>query len=799
MGRRSEVVSNHLEVEGALGQGFFEVREQTLHGDCQTIYNIHPLAAYEAMEIEEQLETVEKERSLKEHLVGGLSQGKVICQGKKYWQITKTRDFDNCVERPVYQKWYGFVGKECDTTKQSCGDLMTNVSSSNYIVCGNDMKDFVIRKSLTENAIAANAAWNIKEKFQTKTEVVLELLKQETVTSPLVLPSALVESKSLTFQYPKGSMASPKSVGLELTEEIKTKVQSETGIRPISPMPDLVSAPKMLVSIDSIEKQEVIRQVVEQLVRLSTEVFTPESSPAKGDAAGYLNIIAKALSYLSLADLKIVEAKLESQIATLPAAQIKSIRTLFYDVVAMIGTNPSVMLVKERIRDTTKIDTVQAVSMIQAVVASVRTPAPQLLKELITFVKAIKPLAQQRTMLYNVVLVQLSNLLHRACIAPSRVQAFPVKIYGQFCMPTSEPVVQWIEYLKQELAVEQNQQIKLNIVSAIGKLGHVKAIEILKPIITSVQYNEMVRSLAIYSLQRVAVLEPAHVRPILMSIIENIAERPEVRIAAVAILPYAQPTVAELKMIAVRTWMEPSQQVNSFIYSALKSLAVTEVPELKPVGLQIHSILSLVKPVALNLQYSQNLHFAKLVNYLEMVVHQEVSWVASPESFIPARMSVHSLISGQEYALQGPAFVAYTRGMEKWIDLILKYTMKTQTSTQVQTQLTKITEELGIAKKPIIAPEIFAQAGIYNAEITGYLNEPMIVEALTTLADELNRDFATLTGKKTFEITKALKPVEVEGLGPSDIGLPIYIERSLPMVFALKGETEMELEQISGL
>ena len=43
-----------------------------------------------------------------------------------------------------------------------------------------------------------------------------------------------------------------------------------------------------------------------------------------------------------------------------------------------------------------------------------------------------------------------------------------------------------------------------------------------------------------------------------------------------------------------------------------------------------------------------------------------------------------------------------------------------------------------------------------------------------------------IPGKKTFEITKALKPIEVEGLGPSDIGLPIYIERSLPMVVALK-------------
>merc|ERR1719219_1104429 len=674
-----------------------------------------------------------------------------------------------------------------------CKDLMTHVSSSNYIVCGNDMRDFVIRKSFTENAMVANAAWNIDERFMTKAEIVFELLKQETVYTPMVLPASLVEIKSLIYQYPEVSMTS--STPLKLSEEVKSQIESESGVRSILPLPDLVSAPKMLVPIN-FEKDPLILEVIEKLVLLAEQMHTPNTCPGEADVAGELNVVARALRPMGLADFKVIEANLELKIATLPVPQGKVIRTLFYDVVAMIGTNPAVMLVKERLLDTSKINTVQAVSMIQAVFASVRTPTSQLLKELITFVKVgLKPLAHERTMLYNIVLVQTSNLLHRACMAPTRFQTFPIRVYGEFWTPTSEPMVQWIEFLKQELVAEQNQQIKLNIVTAIGKLGHLKAVEILKPIITNVQYNEMVRSLAIYSLQRVTVLEPAHVKPILMSIIENIAERPEVRIAAVAVLPYAQPTVAELKMIAVRTWLEPSKQVASFIYSTLRSLAVTEVPELKPVGLRVHEILPLVKPVVLNLQYAQNLHFSKLVNYLKMIVHQEISWVASPESFIPARMSVNALIYDQDFALQGPAFTAYTRGMDKWIDLIMKYTMNIQTSAQVQTQLTKITEELGIAKKPIVAPEIFAQYGLFDTEVTAYLNEPMIVEALSQLAEELHRDMQTFIGRKTFEITKVLKPVEVEGLGPCDAGFPIYIERSFPMALALKGHTEMELEQ----
>merc|ERR1712142_1102317 len=138
-------------------------------------------------------------------------------------------------------------------------------------------------------------------------------------------------------------------------------------------------------------------------------------------------------------------------------------------------------------------------------------------------------------------------------------------------------------------------------------------------------------------------------------------------------------------------------------------------------------------------------------------------------------------------------------GMEKWIDLIMKYTLKIKTSTQVQSQLKKINKELGIAKKPVVAPEIFAQYGLFDTEVTAYLNEPMIVEALSQLADELNRDMQSLIGKKTFEIAKALKPLEVEALGPCDAGLPILVERSLPLVVALKGHAQMELEQVSGI
>ena len=95
----------------------------------------------------------------------------------------------------------------------------------------------------------------------TKSEIEFALLKQETVSTPMVLPSSLKEIKSLVFQY--------------------QNQQSEATT--FLPLPDLVSAPKMLVPIN-LEKEEVIRQVLEQFVHLSQEVYTANSSPAEGDS-----------------------------------------------------------------------------------------------------------------------------------------------------------------------------------------------------------------------------------------------------------------------------------------------------------------------------------------------------------------------------------------------------------------------------------------------------------------------------------------------------------------------------------
>lgn len=800
--RRNEILSNRLEIPdeqtldlSAQGQSYFTTREQSLHGDCQTSYNIHPLAEYEAMEIEEQMMEKEKERNQREHLQGGLSSGRQVCQDKKYWQITKTRNFDNCVETPVFQKWSGLKAK-CDTTRASCNDLMTHVSSTNYVVCGSSINDFVIRKSVTLNTISSQIGWKTEERFQNTAQVVLELLKEETFTTPFNVQNTK-EIKSLIFEYPERSMTSSKSLNSKLSESVKDQLEQESGIRPILPKPDLRSAPQMLVAV-KLEKDEIYRQVMEQLQRVAQEIFeSPESCTSKGDVAGHLSIVAKALRPLSLDELKQMEVKLEAQISSKTQEHKRLIRNLFYDVVSMIGTNPAVMLVRERVKDTTRVESYQAVKMIQITMSSVRTPTQELLKELIELVKEdIKPLAHDRTQVYNIALVQMSNLLHKACVSPTKENQYPVKVYGQFCSAESSPIQTWLQFLRQEFNTQQNQQIRLNTVAAIGKVGAIKSIEILAEIVQSNQHNEMVRALAVYSLQRSAKMQPMKVKPMLLNIIDNAAERVEVRIAAVAVLPYAQPTTAELQKIAVRTWLEPSKEYTSFVYSTFTSLIHTQIPELRLVGQKMAPLVSLIKPLVFGLHYSHNVHSSKLVQYLQMALDQEYSWVKSKDSVVPHRFSMKNLIYTGSAELNGASYTFYTRGMDKWIDMIMRYTSATsQTSQFVQQELEKIVRELNMVERTQPRPEIFTQMKMFDYEYSLYLNENTLVQAIEQITEELNKDMQSITEKKTFELTRVSKLLEAEGLGPCDAGFPVYIERTIPMVVALKGYAEMELEE----
>eukprot|EP00094_Tigriopus_californicus_P014239 TCALIF_13792-PA protein Name:"Similar to Vg Vitellogenin (Apis mellifera)" AED:0.04 eAED:0.04 QI:68/0.5/0.42/1/1/1/7/0/1534 len=690
--RRQDIGSNEIpkSIMSDERPTFFTTEESSILGDCETIYTVNPLAKYQANELESRW--IEEERELRELgiLSGPKSEGDEACRGKTYYEVTKTRNFDNCRERPVFQQWIG-LKSSCDVTKSNCKDMFTQ---------------FYIREANTENSIVSQPiGWNTEETLKSTARITLVLIKVKSGDfTPLPKPNQPKEKKSLVYQYPKANdRLSPE----EATREVVPGTEGQSPFMPILPKPDMRSASNLIPN--PIAKNELKTKIVEEIKDIVNKIHEETQSCAnKGDVASYISTVVQSLRSLNYNDLKEIDHKITSSFSH--GSQRVTAVEIFEDMLAMVGSNPCVLLLKEKIQGG-RMESRNKAYLVGNAIRNVRTPTEELFKELFQMVKSVKGDRQA----YQSGLLELSNLVYLACVNPSTsYNQYPVRIYGRFCNPDSSFITeQYIPYLEQQL---QNRNSEKDVeqfvyISALGKLGHKNTLLPLTRVIEGKMSSKpMARSMAVYSLKRLAKLEPTVVRPVLLALIDNLAEHTEVRIAAVAVLPWSQPSVAELQKMALRSWFEPSKQVASFMYSTLKYLPQTEVPELKPVGLKAKTLLHLVKPFQYGIQFSHNIYSQKFVEYLRTAASSQLRYVITEESLIPTRVSFSTKLFGGLWEIRGLSFAIYTESMDKVMDKVFDYLgYKSEVTDKVEEQLNKVNEELKIQDRHGRTPAAMAQ------------------------------------------------------------------------------------------
>merc|ERR1711929_42814 len=288
-------------------------------------------------------------------------------------------------------------------------------------------------------------------------------------------------------------------------------------------------------------------------------------------------------------------------------------------------------------------------------------------------------------------------------------------------------------------------------------------------------------------------MNPTEMRPILMSIIVNPVESAEVRIAAVSVLPFSQPTTAELQKLAIRSWMEPSEQVSSFIVSTLRSLALSQVPELKTVGLKARSVLPLIKGQKFGLQYSHNVNFSSFIEYLRTLVNVRYELVNSKESLIPHKVSMKTVYYGPSNSMKFPMieFCTYTYGMDFLLEKYLHFFASEELSTPtIESQLKKITEELKLKTRELSTPFTFMHGVWGGVESSLYLDSEIVLESLEKLSKKFTE--VSSTGHNVeFSHVGATQFNEASTLMPTETGLPVLSSYSIPVVYSVKGSLKM--------
>merc|ERR1719312_178093 len=284
-------------------------------------------------------------------------------------------------------------------------------------------------------------------------------------------------------------------------------------------------------------------------------------------------------------------------------------------------------------------------------------------------------------------------------------------------------------------------------------------------------------------------MNPTEIRPILMSIIVNPVESAEVRIAAVSVLPFSQPTTAELQKLAIRSWMEPSEQVASFIISTLRSLAYTQVPELKTVGLKARSILPLIKGEKFGIQYSHNVHFSSYVEYMRTLINNKFELVNSKESLIPHKLSMKTVYYGPSNSFKVPAieFSAYTYGMDFLLEKYLRFfSTEELTNPTIMSQLNKITEELRLKTRELSTPFSFLHGSWAGIESTLFLDSDIVLESLEKLSRKIQNGHELELNQ-----VGATQVFESTNMYVTETGFPVMSISTLPLVYAVKGSIKV--------
>merc|ERR1712183_1206064 len=169
----------------------FKTKESSILGECETIYSISRLPEHLRIAFEEE----EKHRST--------SPVENECEGKEYYEILKSRDLNECSERPVYHRTYGMQYR---TTGSGSASKPIQSSTTRMILCGT-LENHIIKKISTEYKVLVSSAGELKSKemIEVSSTSTLTLLSVGTADRELSRPALPKRHSSLIYRYPQES------------------------------------------------------------------------------------------------------------------------------------------------------------------------------------------------------------------------------------------------------------------------------------------------------------------------------------------------------------------------------------------------------------------------------------------------------------------------------------------------------------------------------------------------------------------------------------------------------------------
>lgn len=577
-------------------QGLFKKMETDVTGDCETVYNVYPA-------IPEWRRELPKFTNDEEPIM-----------------ISKTKDYGHCHHRVAYHfgvpqgsEWSGTAHKNHEeqlirratvsrmlTGKQ--GPIYKTETTStvhvNPQMYGKEKAEVLsyVQLYLVSYEQDSEAEWQKPENYRLVTNLLYSITDKRVTISDR---SSSSESREDFFlanevvgeQVPvatdgqinrvrrsvkkmmkrdeassSSSSSSSESASIFLNDDIPKN--NEPAYAALYMMPQTRADKKQ----NPMNAQKLVQELAQQLQN-------PNNMP-KADFLSKFNILVRVIASMSWEQLSLTSRSIE--VAKSSNNKIKADMWMIYrDAVAQAGTMPAFQQIKTWILNK-KIQEEEAAQVVATLVFTLRYPTKEIMTQF--FRLAVSEEVRQQRYLNSTALIAATRFINMGQVNNETAHSFyPTHMYGRLARRHDAFVLEEIlprlsEDLKQAIQLGDSNKAQVYI-KAIGNLGHREILNVFTPYLEGkIPVSTYLRRMMVKNLRVLAQQKDEYVRAVLFTILKNIAEPYEVRVAAIENIFMGRPTAAIMQAMAQMTHNDPSVQVRAILKESILSAAELKNP-----------------------------------------------------------------------------------------------------------------------------------------------------------------------------------------------------------------------------
>lgn len=329
----------------------------------------------------------------------------------------------------------------------------------------------------------------------------------------------------------------------------------------------------------SAEKKQNPVNAQKLVQELAQQLQNPNNMP-KGDFLSKFNVLVRIIASMSSEQLTLTSRSIE--VAKSSTNKVKSDMWMIYrDAVTEAGTMPAFQQIKTWIQ-TKKIQEEEAAQVVASLTHTLRYPTKDIMIQF--FKLAISDEVRQQKYLNSTALISATRFMNMGQVNNETAHSYyPTHMYGRLSRQNDAFVPEYVlrrlsEFLKQAILEGDSNKAQVYI-KAIGNLGHRRILNVFAPYLEGkIPASTYLRAQMVKNLQVLAHQQDTETRAVLFSILKNIAEPYEVRVAAIENIFMARPTTSMMQAMAQMTRNDPSVQVRAVLKSSIESAAELKNP-----------------------------------------------------------------------------------------------------------------------------------------------------------------------------------------------------------------------------